>query len=268
MPDIYATITEADAATAEQLAGAMELRAADPQQRAFLQAYLAELDLPAGARVLEIGCGTGAIARGLAALPVVGEVVGSDPSPLLLAKARELAAGIGNLSFREDDGRELSLPDVSFDAVVLHTVLSHVPQPERVLGEAFRVLRPGGRLAVFDGDYATITFASGGFDPLECCADAFRSAYINDVWLVRRLPPLVTGAGFTDTDLRGHSYIQTADVDYMLSVATRGADAIAGAGRIGPELAEALKAEARRRVAAGSFFGHIAYASLIARKPA
>jgi arsenite methyltransferase len=78
----------------------------------------------------------------------------------------------------------------------------------------------------------------------------------------------VTGAGFTDTDLRGHSYIQTADVDYMLSVATRGADAIAGAGRIGPELAEALKAEARRRVAAGSFFGHIAYASLIARKPA
>jgi hypothetical protein len=116
--------------------------------------------------------------------------------------------------------------------------------------------------------YATITFAAGGFDPLECCAHAFRSAYINDPWLIRRLQALATEASFTGAGLRGHSYVQTADVDYMLSVATRGADAIAVAGRIGPELAEALKAEARRRVAAGSFFGHIAYASLIAHKPA
>ena len=267
MPDIYATITETDPATAEQLAGAMELRATDQQQRAFLQAYVADLALPAGARVLEIGCGTGAIARVLATLPAVAEVVGSDPSALLLAKARELGANIANLSFREDDGRALSLPDASFDAVVLHTVLSHVPQPERVLAEAFRVLRPGGRLAVFDGDYATITFAAGRSDPLECCADAFRSAYINDPWLIRRLRALVKDAGFTGADLLGHSYVQTTDVDYMLSVVTRGADAIVAAGWIGPELAAALKAEAQRRIAAGSFFGHIAYASLIAGKP-
>jgi hypothetical protein len=142
-----------------------------------------------------------------------------------------------------------------------------VPQPERVLGDAFRVLRRGGRLAVFDGDYATITFAADGVDPLDRCADAFRSAYINDPWPIRELPALVTEAGSAGADLRGHSYVQTADVDYMLSVASRGADALAAAGRIGPELADALKAEARRCVAAGSFFGHIAYASLIASKP-
>jgi hypothetical protein len=53
----------------------------------------------------------------------------------------------------------------------------------------------------------------------------------------------------------------------MLPIADRGADALAAVGRIGPGLAAALKAEARRRVAARTFFGHVAYASLTARKP-
>jgi hypothetical protein len=47
-----------------------------------------------------------------------------------------------------------------------------------------------------------------------------------------------------------------------------GADALAASGRIGADLADALKAEARRRVASGQYFGHIAYMSLVAHKPA
>jgi hypothetical protein len=53
----------------------------------------------------------------------------------------------------------------------------------------------------------------------------------------------------------------------MLSIVERGADALAASGRIGAELAQALKAEAGRRVGEGTFFGHIAYASVIAGKP-
>ena len=59
----------------------------------------------------------------------------------------------------------------------------------------------------------------------------------------------------------------TRDPEYMLSIADRGADALAASGRIGAELAEALKAEARQRVAEGRFFGSIAYSSLVAKKP-
>jgi hypothetical protein len=54
----------------------------------------------------------------------------------------------------------------------------------------------------------------------------------------------------------------------MATVVDRGADILAAAGKIGPGLANELKAESRRRAEAGLFFGHIAYASLIARKPA
>ena len=259
-------ITEVDPAAVEQITNAMEVSASDPQQQAMVAAYLSDVAFPPDARVLEIGCGTGAISRLLAARPKVGQVLGVDPSPILLAQARELAAGISNLSFQEADGRDLPLPDASFDVVVVHRVLSHVPGPERVLGQAFRVLRAGGWLAAFDGDYATITLATGDFDPLQACVAAFTPAYITDPW-VRRLPAMVHQAGFAEGRLRSHGFVQTSEPDYMLSIADRGADALATAGRIGQELADALKAEARRRVTAHSFFGHVAYASLTAQKP-
>lgn len=54
----------------------------------------------------------------------------------------------------------------------------------------------------------------------------------------------------------------------MPTVVDRGADLLRASGQIGDELAAALKAEARRRVEAGAFFGHIACASLAARRPA
>jgi SAM-dependent methyltransferase len=161
MPDVYATIAEAQPGVQEELARILELRAAVPRQREMRAAYFAKLELPKRARVLEVGCGTGPVSRALAELVPDGSVVGVDPSPVFLERARELAAAHENLSFAEGDARSLPLDDRSFDAVVFHTTLCHVPESERALAEAYRVLAPGGRLVVFDGDYATTTVALG-----------------------------------------------------------------------------------------------------------
>jgi SAM-dependent methyltransferase len=217
--------------------------------------------------VLEVGCGTGAISRHLVTVDGVAEVVGVDPSPGLLERARLLAASMPGLSFEEADGRDLPFADASFDAVVAHTVVSHVPTPELLVGEAWRVLRAGGTAAFFDGDYATITVAGGHDDPLQACARAFASGFVNDPWVVRRLPAMLRLAGFVDLDFRSHGYAQLTEPAYMLSVVDRGAAVLVAAGLIGEDLATALRAEARRRESAGAFFGHIAYASLLAHKP-
>lgn len=65
-----------------------------------------------------------------------------------------------------------------------------------------------------------------------------------------------------------HGYVETAEPGYLLTVVDRGVDALVSPGIIGEELGAALKAEARRRAERGEFYGHIGYASLLARKPA
>ncbi len=192
-----------------------------------------------------------------------------DPSPVFVARARDLAGGLGGVTFKGADARALPLGDHSLDAVVFHTTLCHVPDPDVALREAVRVLRPRGYLMVFDGDYATATLATRAGDPLNVCADAFREHFVHDPWLVRRLPALVRAAGVEVERVRSHGYVEAAAPGFMLSSwVDLGADALVAAGRIGADAASELKAEARRRVAAGEYFGHIAYMSVVARKPA
>jgi ubiquinone/menaquinone biosynthesis C-methylase UbiE len=265
MQDVWSAVAELDAVTQERLADVLETRGADPQQQAMRRAFLGEVPFPAHARVLEVGCGTGVLTRTLGRWPGVEVVVGVDPAPSLLRVARELAADLGNVGFEEADGRSLPFGEATFDVVVFDSTLCHVPEPALALAEARRVLRPGGALAIFDGDYATTTVALADNDPLQACVDAMMRQSVNDRWLVRRLPALVRSSGFDVLQVRSHGFVESTEGGYMLTVIDRGADLLRARGQIGESLAAALKAEARERVAAGSFFGHIAYGSLVGR---
>ena len=115
---------------------------------------------------------------------------GWTPPRPFIDRARRMGGDVAGLSFVSGDGRELPFEDGSFDAVVCHTSLCHIPGPDAVLAEAHRMTAEGGLLAVFDGDYATTTVATAEADPLQACAEA-QSRRVHDRMLVRRLQPLV-----------------------------------------------------------------------------
>jgi len=263
--DPYALIAQAQVSLQERLAQALELRAADAVQDAMLKSYLAELTLPQRARVLEVGSGTGAVSRVIAALTCVTSVVGVDPSPVFVDKANELSAGCSGVSFAVGDGQALQFADGEFDLVVLHTTLCHMPDPEKGLAEARRVLKQGGVLAIFDGDYMTATVAIGEGDPLQSAVDVVVRKFVQHPWLSRQLPRLLGALGMRIESFRSHGYTKTSEAAYFMSLLERGLDLMVDANMLSADTAQTLRQEASRRQAVGTFFGHISYISVICR---
>jgi ubiquinone/menaquinone biosynthesis C-methylase UbiE len=112
------------------------------------QRSIDRLRLATGDRVLIVGAGTG---LDLEFLPPDVQVTAIDVTPAMLKQLERRAARTGrSVAARIMDARQLAFPDASFDAIVMHLILAVMPQPERGLREAVRVLKAGGRIAVFD----------------------------------------------------------------------------------------------------------------------
>ena len=106
------------------------------------------LRLAPGNRVLIVGAGTG---LDLPHLPSHVNLTAVDVTPAMLKRFEQRAAiERRSVTMRIMDARHLAFPDSSFDAVLMHLILAVMPEPERGLREAARVLKPGGRIGVFD----------------------------------------------------------------------------------------------------------------------
>ena len=217
-----------------------------------LSAQLADLaDIPDGGRVLDVGCGTGALTGELVARLGEGSVAAVDPSPSFVAATRERHPGV---EVREASAAALPYPDESFDVALAQLVVHFMPDPVAGLREMRRVTRRGGVVAACVWDHG------GRQGPLRLFWDAAR-AVDPDVDDESRLPgtreghlvELFAEAGLED--VRGSALairVEHATFDEWWEPFTRGVGP-AGAylARVDPDRRRAIREAARRAAPPG-----------------
>jgi SAM-dependent methyltransferase len=268
--DAMQCVDDQDAATRKRFVERLERRGKDPTYAGYREAYLDLIDLPSAAAVLDLGCGTGVVARAIAARGgFAGTVTGVDLSEELIAVATTYAAQDGVLErvrFAVGDAHALAFPAASFDAVVAHTLLSHVRDPLAVVAEAARVVRPGGFVAVFDGDYASLTF--GCSDPRlgEAVELALQAMIMTSPRVMRELPRVLPTVGLRLVTAHGHVYAEAGSSTFMLGLAETYAPLVPSSGQLPAAHVDAWLADQRRSAADGTFFGACNYYAYVARR--
>ena len=268
--DAMQFINEQDPATVERFVARLELRGKDPTFVAYRESYLDAMDMPRTAAVLEVGCGTGVVARAIASRDgFAGTVTGIDQSKDFIEVARAFAADDAagdRVQFAVGDAYKLDFPAASFDAVIAHTLVSHVSDPLAVLEEAARVVRSGGLVAVFDGDYASLTF--GCSDPRlgPEMETALQATIMSSPRVMRDLPRLLSMAGLQLIETQANVYAEAGSSTFMLNLAETYVPLAATTGQLPAEQVDAWLADQRRSASDGTFFAACNYYAYVARR--
>jgi phosphatidylethanolamine/phosphatidyl-N-methylethanolamine N-methyltransferase len=133
-----------------------------------LERVIEDLDIPPGARVLEVGVGTG---TSFPAYPTHCEVTGIDLAPDMLTRARQKIKenGWSHLNVMEMNAMALGFPDNTFDYVMAFHVVTVVPDPIQMIAEAKRVCKPGGKIVIvnhFTSDVPVLGSVTEALDPI------------------------------------------------------------------------------------------------------
>ena len=268
--DPHRFVNELDKAALERLIARLESRAQDAIFARLFDKYAAQMDLPLAAQVLEVGCGTGALLRSLVHRgDFSGKAFGVDQCRPFIDAAKKFAQ-VENINdrlvFQVGDAHSLDFPPATFDAVIAHTLISHVTEPAEVLSEMARVVRPGGIVAIFDGDYASLTYAFRDHVFGHQMDVALSSATFNNPRIMRDLPRLLPELGLRLTAAWGDAVVEIGNGSYFKSFAETYVPFVMKAGLLPMQAVETWLGEQQLAMENGTFFASCNYYTYLARR--
>ena len=267
--DPFRITNKLEPSTLDVIVARLETRGRHPHFVKPLSDYLERMDIDGKANVLDLGCGTGIAARAIAQRPrFKGSILGIDLSDHLVQAARRFAAEerlSDRVRFETGDSHTLGLAPDSFEAVVAHTLFSHLDDPTRVLSEMRRVLRPGGIVGIFDGDYASMTFELADEERSRSMDDAVVGSLMTNPRILRRLPRLLKKAGFAVEAVMPSIITEVGSADFWRSSIEAWAKLVPVAGMLNEAEIAAWREELLEASTRGEFFGSCVYYAYIAR---
>jgi ubiquinone/menaquinone biosynthesis C-methylase UbiE len=240
--DPHRFINDLDKSTIQSLVMRLESRSRDKAFSNLILKYAAQLSLPESAIALEIGCGTGATTRFLAQRDnFSGKAYAVDQCPDFIDVAKRFAKSENisdRIEFSVGDAHQLNFPDSMFDVVIAHTLISHVSDPETVIQEMARVVKPDGTLVIFDGDYSSLTIAYPEHEFGQQMDHALAKATFNNTLIMQDLPHMLPRFGLEICKAWGDAIIEIGQGSYFKSFIEAYAPFVKHAGLIDAALVD------------------------------
>ena len=257
--DPFANINGCAPDEIERLATILEIRGAQPRQVKMREACFGATGVSKGMSVLDVGCGTGVVTRELARLVGRdGRVVGIDLSPALLVHARaRTSPGGAPVDYVVGDAHNLDFPPNTFDASCSVTLLAHIHDLGRVVGEMIRVTRR--TVMLLDQDYQTLVFENSDTMLTRKILQHGADYNVVDGWCGRKLPGLLVKRGLANVQCWPFVYAERDSQSYLITIAERFAALAVIHEVVTEEEARIWLQELYDRAAAGTFFASLNY---------
>jgi ubiquinone/menaquinone biosynthesis C-methylase UbiE len=246
-----------------KMAAFLEERSRSPDFQAVIQKLCETVAAKPGERLLEVGSGSGILCRMLAPqLQPGGWMMGVDISPEMTAEARKytLSEGISSgITFETGKAEALPYPDASFDGAIAARLLLHVTDPDAVLREMKRVVKPGGRVVVMDWDFDTVTVDHPDQELSRRLLHWRNDHHGGNNWSGRQLWRRMQTAGLQNLSVHPWVTVTHRETDGLTQSLWRAAQVACEGGAISLVEQEAWILELKSHIQDGTFFASIVY---------
>jgi ubiquinone/menaquinone biosynthesis C-methylase UbiE len=255
--------SKTDPVEVSQMAAFLEERSRTPDAQAVNAALCNILDPQPGQRILEVGCGSGVLCRLIAPqLQPAGEMLGLDISPHFVEQASKYAlqSGVASLiKFETGPAESLTYPNDSFNSALAARLLLHAKDPDAVVREMARVVKPGGRIIVMDWDFDTVVVDHPNRDLTRRLLTWRSDHHGGDNWSGRQLWRRMTTAGLQRLTIHPLVTVAHGEADGLTQSLWRAAQVSRDGGAISPEEHDDWVLDIKDRIQAGTFFASIVY---------
>lgn len=271
--DVFRDVRSWDEKTASQWAAALNLRASADDQKSLRSKLIDLAQVLKNQKVVEIGCGTGALLLDLAsAVGTSGRVTGLEPQPVLADVAKQIITeqNLSDvISVITDSAEHLSLPDAMTDSCFAQTVLIHLPPDVclKALKEMVRIVKSGGKIISADQDGDTWIINHPERELTRRIIQFNSDQRYADGWTGRRIESLFRRAGLINVKAVPHVHVDRGADSYLFGMAKRIAAAAKDTGVLQEDeyllWSEGLEETAQK----GEFFSSINYYCCMGLKP-
>ena len=268
MTDVFLDIDGQPNESLSIISDRLEARSLSGQFQEFTKKYFDLIEVDNRTNILELGGGTGVIGRNFIEYKnFSGKYTVSDLSAELLKYGKQKAKRQNLnkvLNFEQIDAMANEISNKNYyDIVIMHTLISHVPDPKIVLTNAMKYIKKSGKIIIFDADYETLLMSSGNKKLDDIVNDAIKKGCVAQPQVMREIPRIAKDLDLNFLNYQANLLFEAGEADFFYGMGKTLSTAVVKSEQLDEKTAKEWISKLEKSMEEKTFFGMCPYITYI-----